>query len=204
MSAANKTGDTYASERLLAFTDAVMAVAITLLVLDLKLPEGLSDDALVVAMQGLSHALWCYVLSFIVIGVLWMAHHNQFSYIRRVDGVLLWLNLFFLMAVALIPFVTSVMSDHRSALPTILYAGVLMIICLLTAAMWWYASRNPELMAPDVPDDLRRAGVIDPLLVAGVFAVSMGVAYTAGTSAGQWTWLLAAAAGPVASRLSRV
>jgi uncharacterized membrane protein len=133
-----------------------------------------------------------------------MAHHNQFSYIRRVDGVLLWLNLFFLMAVALIPFVTSVMSEHRSPLPTILYAGVLMIICLLTAAMWWYASRKSELMPPDVPNDLRRAGLINPLLVAGVFAASMGVAYTAGTAAGQWTWLLAAPAGPLANRLSRI
>ena len=89
----------------IAFTDAVMAVAITLLVLDLKLPEGLSDDDLFAAIPALSHALWCYVLSFIVIGVLWMAHHNQFAHIRRVDGALLWLNLFFLMAVALIPFV---------------------------------------------------------------------------------------------------
>ena len=51
---------------------------------------------------------------------------------------------------------------------------------------------------------MRRAGVIIPLLVAGVFAVSIGVAYAAGTAAGQWTWLLAAAAGPVGHRLSRV
>ncbi|HEY8247670.1 MAG TPA: TMEM175 family protein [Hyphomicrobium sp.] len=77
MNAADKTGDTYASERLIAFTDAVMAVAITLLVLDLKLPEGLSDDALVDAIQGLSHALWCYVLSLIVIGVLWRTTINS-------------------------------------------------------------------------------------------------------------------------------
>ena len=199
-----KPGTRYASERLIAFTDAVMAVAITLLVLDLKLPEGLSDDALFVAIPGLSHALWCYVLSFIVIGVLWMAHHNQFSHIRRVDGVLLWLNLFFLMAVALIPFVTSVMSEHGSRAADHALRGVLMMSCLLSAAMWGYASRQPELMAADVTPVMRRAGVINPLLFAGVFAVSIGVAYVAGSAAGQWTWLLAAAAGPLASRLSRV
>lgn len=204
MSAANQTSRTFKSERLIAFTDAVMAVAITLLVLDLKLPEGLSDADLYVAIAGLSHALWCYVLSFVVIGVLWMAHHNQFAYIRRVDGALLWLNLFFLMAVGLIPFVTSVMSGHRSALPTMLYAAVLTASCTMAAAMWWYASRDPELMPPDVPASLRREGVVSPLLVAGVFAASIGVAYVAGAAAGQWTWLLAIVAGPVADRLSRV
>ncbi len=117
---------------------------------------------------------------------------------------MLWLNLFFLMSVALIPFVTSVLSDHATPLPTMLYASVLMASCTMTAAMWWYASRTPGLMAPDVPADQRRAGLITPLIVAGVFAVSIGVAYWAGSSAGQWTWLLAAAAGPVGDRLSRL
>jgi uncharacterized membrane protein len=204
MSAAQKTPSSYKSERLIAFSDGVMAVAITLLVLDLKLPEGLSDTDLYVAIPALSRALWCYVLSFIVIGLLWMAHHNQFAYIRRVDGVLLWLNLFFLMAVALIPFTTSVMSDHHSALPTMMYATVLMAVALLLAAIWGYACRSPELISDDVTPVMRRQGVIDPLLVSAVFALSIGVAHVYGAGAGQWTWLLAALAGPVASRLSRV
>jgi uncharacterized membrane protein len=204
MSPAKQTPETYRSERVVAFTDAVMAVAITLLVLDLKLPEGIRDAELYSILPGLSHALWCYALSFVVIGILWMVHHNQFHSIPRVDGVMLWLNLFFLMSVALIPFVTSVLSDHATPLPTMLYASVLMASCTMTAAMWWYASRTPGLMSPDVPADQRRAGLITPLIVAGVFAVSIGVAYWAGSSAGQWTWLLAAAAGPVGDRLSRL
>jgi uncharacterized membrane protein len=174
MSLAKQSHETYGSERLVAFTDAVMAVAITLLVLDLKLPEGLRDDQLYSIIPSLAHALWCYALSFVVIGILWMVHHNQFHSIRRVDGVMLWLNLFFLMSVALIPFVTSVLSDHATPLPTMLSA------------------------------DQRRAGLITPLIVAGVFAASIGVAYWAGSSAGQWTWLLAAAAGPIGARLSRL
>lgn len=181
-----------------------MAVAITLLVLDLKLPDGLTDNDLYVAVPNLSHALWCYVLSFVVIGLLWMAHHNQFAHIRRVDGVLMWLNLFFLMAVALIPFTTSVMSDHQTALPTMMYAGVLMVIALLLAGIWGYARSRPALMRAGVHQDMYRQGLINPLLVAAVFALSIGVAYVYGSAAGQWTWLLAAAAGPVAARLSRL
>ncbi len=204
MSLSKQIHETYASERLVAFTDAVMAVAITLLVLDLKLPEGISDENLSAALGGLSHALWCYALSFVVIGVLWMVHHNQFHYIPRVDGVILWLNLFFLMSVGLIPFVTSVLSDHATPLPTMLYAAVLLASSSMTAAMWWYASRKPYLMSPEVSHSQRRAGVITPLIVAGVFGVSIVVAYVAGASAGQWTWLLAAAAGPIGDRLSRL
>jgi uncharacterized membrane protein len=158
MSFAKQSRETFGSERVIAFSDAVMAVAITLLVLDLKLPEGIRDDELYAAIPSLSHALWCYLLSFVVIGVLWMVHHNQFHSIRRVDAVLLWLNLFFLMSVALIPFVTSVLSDHATPLPTMVYAAVLMANCTMTAAMWWYASRTPGLMSPDVPADQRRGG----------------------------------------------
>ena len=112
----------YPSDRLVAFSDAVMAVAITLLVLDLKLPEGVTDAALASVLSSSSHSLWCYVPSFLVIGLLWMAHHNQFSFIVRVDALLMWFNLFFLMTIGLIPFVTSVMSDHATPLPTMLYA----------------------------------------------------------------------------------
>jgi len=137
---------TYAPVRLIAFTDAVMAVAITLLVLDLKLPEGLTDAELPSVLAASSHSVWCYVLSFVVIGLLWMAHHNQFSFIARVDATLLWLNLLFLLTIGLIPFVTSVMSEHGSALPTMLYAGVLMTTCLTLASIWAYARRDPELM----------------------------------------------------------
>jgi len=169
---AHSRNHTLPAERLIAFSDGVMAVAITLLVLDLKLPENLTGDALQAALFSSEHAASCYALSFVVIGILWMAHHFQFSHIRRVDGVLLWLNLFYLMTIGLIPFSTSVMSGHGSPLATMLYA-------------------------------IRREGTLKPLLVAGVFALSIGIAALFGAAAAQWSWLLAIPAGPVASHLSR-
>ncbi len=193
---------TLPAERLIAFSDGVMAVAITLLVLDLKLPENVGADELRAALIGSRHAVSCYVLSFAVIGLLWMAHHFQFSHIRRVDGLILWLNLFYLMSIGLIPFLTSVMSGHGSALATILYAGVLVVTGLLSAAMWWHASRSDELMDKDVPPALRREGTLKPLLVAAVFLLSMAVAALWGPAAGQWSWLLALPAGHVAAWLA--
>ena len=84
--------------------------------------------------------------------------------------MLLWLNLFFLMAVALIPFTISVMSDHQTALPTMMYAAVLMAVALLLAAIWGYACRRRELFSTDVTPVMRRQGAIDLLFVAAVFA----------------------------------
>ncbi|KWT69189.1 protein of unknown function DUF1211 [Hyphomicrobium sulfonivorans] len=202
MATPSETRSQYGSERLITFSDGVMAVAITLLVLDLKLPEAASQGSLAEALPGLASALWCYALSFVVIGVLWMAHHNQFANIPRVDGGLLWLNLIFLMCVVLIPFVTSLLSGHDGALPTICYAAVLTANCVMLALIWWYARRTPGLMAADVSEQDRSMGLLAPLLVAAVFAGSIGVAYAFGPTAGQWTWLLAAGAGWLANRLT--
>lgn len=170
----------------------------------LKLPENLTGDALQAALIDSEHAASCYALSFVVIGILWMAHHYQFSHIRRVDGVMLWLNLFYLMTIGLIPFSTSVMSGHGSAPATMLYAGVLVATCLLSSAMWWHASRHEELTYGNVPQLVRREGTLKPLLVAGVFALSIGIAALFGSAAAQWSWLLALVAGLVADRLSRI
>jgi len=189
----------FRSERMLVFSDAVMAVAITLLVLNLKLPEGVSDAELGTVLLGSLHALGVYALSFVVIGLLWMGHHEQFSYIGRVDAAMLWLNLFFLMTIGLIPFVTSLLSDHGNALATSLYAGVLVITSLLSAAMWWYASRDPQLMPRDVPRAVRREGLVSPLLIGAVFALSILIALTWSATAAQWSWLLLIPAGRAAT-----
>jgi len=191
---------TFKAERMIIFSDAVMAVAITLLVLDLKLPEGVTDAQLPSVLQDSLHALWVYALSFIVIGLLWMGHHEQFSYIHRVDGVMLWLNLFFLMTIGLIPFVTSLLSDHGNALATSLYAGTLVTTSLLSAAMWWYACRDPEL-AGNVTPAVRREGLVNVLLTGAVFAQSILIAVTWSVTVAQWSWLLLIPAGYAASRL---
>lgn len=195
--------DTFKSERLTFFSDGVMAVAITLLVLDLKVPPHLDPSKFQEALAELAQGFWCYVLSFVVIGVLWMAHHRQYTFIKRVDGVLVWLNLFFLMAVALIPFVTSLMSDYSGPFPVALYALVLTASCLLLTFSWWYASDRPGLMDESLSAEQVRTGVLTPLLVAVVFGGSIGIAYAWGATQAQWSWLVAAVAGPLADRISR-
>jgi uncharacterized membrane protein len=189
---------TFKPERMLAFSDAVMAVAITLLVLDLKLPSEVSDADLGGALRAAFPNLAAYGLSFVVIGLLWIGHHQQFSQIRRVDGVLIWLNLF---SIGLIPFVTSLLSEHGDALATSLYAGVLVMTSLLSAAMWWYARSDPELMSPDVPEAARREGLITPLLMGAVFVLSILIAQLWSATAAQWSWLLLIPVGHFARKM---
>ena len=186
---------TFKAERMIMFSDAVMAVAITLLVLDLKLPEGVSDPQLGAALQGSLHSIGVYALSFVVVGMFWMGHHEQYSYIRRVDGTLMWINMVYLLTIGLIPFVTSLLSDHGTSLSTCLYAGVLVATSLLSTLMWWYASRDPQLMPADVSQSVRREGLVSTLLTAAVFTLSIVIAIVWSPVAAQLSWLLLIPAG---------
>jgi uncharacterized membrane protein len=101
------------------------------------------------------------------------------------------------MTIGLIPFVTSLLSDHGTSLSTCLYAGVLVATSLLSTLMWWYASRNPQLMPADVPQSVRREALLSTLLTAAVFALSIVIAIAWSPVAAQLSWLLLILAGQV-------
>lgn len=152
-------------ERLVFFSDAVMAIAITLLVVTLAIPEATEDvgDALLDRWpQMLS-----YVLSFLVIGIFWMAHHRIYKYVRRVDQRLIWLNLLFLMCVAFIPFPTAVLGDHDGSQGAIVfYAAVIGLTGTVLASIWQYLVRADhlnELADPATVRYLTRRSLVTPI-----------------------------------------
>lgn len=109
--------------RLEAFSDGVIAILITIMVLELKIPHGTDWEALV----ALSPIFVSYVLSFIYIGIYWNNHHHLFQIVKQVDGRVLWANLFLLFWLSLVPFVTGWMGENSfAALPVALYGGVLL------------------------------------------------------------------------------
>jgi hypothetical protein len=88
----------FAPERLLAFSDGVFAVVITLLVLDLRLPEtGHDDPAMLEALRSMVPKLLIFAFTFIIVGMGWLGHHRKFSYVHQIDSGLLWLNLIYLL-----------------------------------------------------------------------------------------------------------
>jgi uncharacterized membrane protein len=110
--------------RLEAFSDGVIAIIITIMVLELKVPHG-SDLSM---LRPLLPIFLSYVLSFIYIGIYWNNHHHMLHAARKVNGNILWANLHLLFWLSLVPFVTSWMGEnHFSATPVALYGGVLLM-----------------------------------------------------------------------------
>src|SRR5882724_1325175 len=110
--------------RLEAFSDGVVAIIITIMVLELKVPHG-ADFA---ALRPLLPIFLSYVLSFIYVGIYWNNHHHLFQAAARVNGTILWANLHMLFWLSLIPFVTGwVGENHFNAVPTALYGAVLFL-----------------------------------------------------------------------------
>lgn len=140
--------------RIEALCDGVFAIAMTLMVFGIKVPT----VAIVSTSDGLPEALFAlwpqfvtYAISFVMLGVFWIGHHNQFHYIRRTDRVLLWINISFLMFVTAIPFSTQVLGQYRNQ-PTavIFYAINLILVGFLLYSQWWYATANRHLIDADL------------------------------------------------------
>lgn len=166
-------------ERLVFFSDAVYAIAITLLVIDLRLPPGggeMSSSELAAALWTMWPQFFSYVLSFLVIGSLWVSHHRKFRYINGFDGRLVWINLLTLMVIAFIPFPTSVLAESGNATATILYAGTIVAASLLAVLLWWHATTR-GFVRSSIPPAVRRGGFVGPLLPALVFGVSILIAF---------------------------
>jgi uncharacterized membrane protein len=167
-------------ERLLFFSDAVFAIAITLLALELRLPslEGSwTNDQLLQALLAIWPKYFSYALSFFVIGAFWMGHHRKFRFILRYDTNLILLNIFLLMWVAFIPFPTAIIGENENRTAVIFYALVMAIAGLLNVALWVYASHNNRLIEPGLTPQQRRRETIRALVVPCVFLLSMGLAF---------------------------
>jgi len=162
--------DERGTSRLESFSDGVMAVAITLLVLDLHVPN---------VQAGLFGALlrqWPtylgYVTSFLVIGILWLHHHHIFTYIKRTDHVALFLNLLLLLCVVLMPFVTALLTRYlnqpEEKTAALMYSGTFLLTTILFNVLWGYATRHQRLLRSEcdqlVIRKLTRRYLIAPLL----------------------------------------
>jgi uncharacterized membrane protein len=136
--------------RLEAFSDGVLAIIITIMVLELKVPHGATLAALV----PLWPTLLCYLLSFVYIGIYWNNHHHLWHAAEHVTGGVLWANLHLLFWLSVVPFVTSWMGEnHFAAVPVAVYGVV-----LLGAAIAYYLMTR-VLLASHPPDSLLARGL---------------------------------------------
>ncbi len=153
--------------RIEAFADAVFAIAITLLVIEIRLPphqEVLRIGGVGPALLQLWPSYVGYAISFIVIGIMWANHHNLMKLVNRIDHGFITLTLLLLMCVAFLPFPTAVMADHLAdpdaherAVAVAFYCGCFTVTALFYFLMWWHAARNRRLIASHVSDEAVRA-----------------------------------------------
>jgi uncharacterized membrane protein len=177
-------------ERLTAFTDGVLAIVITIMVLELKVPH----DTSLAALAGVWPVFLSYVLSFIYVAIYWNNHHHFFQLVPRIGGGVLWANIHLLFWLSLTPFATAWMGEnHFAPLPTALYGFVLAMCALAWALMQGVILR---MQGPDSP--LRHAigrdlkGRVSPFLyVAGIgssfFTPLVGLAFYAAVA---FMWLI--------------
>lgn len=133
-------------ERIVFFSDAVFAIAITLLIIEIKVPNldhAASDREFAIALVRLIPSFVGYFFSFLVIGAYWVGHHKIYGHIVDWNYGLVWRNVFFLMAIAFMPFTTAFFSEYVTRLvPIVLYASAFTLAGALEILLWRYAIRN--------------------------------------------------------------
>jgi uncharacterized membrane protein len=171
--------------RLEAFSDGVLAIIITIMVLEMKVPH----ETDMTALRPLLPVFLSYVLSFIYLGIYWNNHHHMLHVTERVSGGVLWANLHLLFWLSLVPFVTGWMGENSfEPVPTALYGGVL----LMAAIAYWILQRmilteqgEGSLLAEALGDDFK--GKLSPVL----YIIAIALAFS-------WPWMACAIYGVVA------
>ncbi len=149
--------------RIEAFSDGVIAIAITLLVLEIKVPHDLPEGT---SLNSALFKQWpsylAFVTSFITILVMWINHHRLFIHIHRSDTLLLFFNGLLLMGISIVPFTTSLVAEYLqkpdSEIVAVIYSGGFVLIAIFFNLLWRYASYKNRLLAPNA--DMRAVNAI--------------------------------------------
>jgi uncharacterized membrane protein len=189
-------------DRVGAFSDGVFAIAITLLVLNVEVPDVPGSD-LGSALSDLSDDLFTYAIGFAVMGLFWYGHHKLFAALGRTSGRLVLANMLLLALIALMPFTTGVLGRYDESLAVALYAANVGLAMLVDGLMTAIAGAD-DLYAEktSAPAGLWEtlAGAVARSLI---FFLSIPVAYGVSPSAAQWCWILLAVMAVVDGRRRR-
>jgi uncharacterized membrane protein len=169
------------NERINALNDGVFAIVITLLVLELKVPEippNLVATELPHALQEAVPKVLSHIISFVVLGIYWVGQHNMFLHIKRHNRILLWLDIFFLLCVASMPFPTGLIVQYgQEQIAVVIYAGTLIITGLALDLIWWYASHNHRLVDKNIDPKLVTFVHQRTLLAPVIYLVAIGLSF---------------------------
>jgi len=165
-------------ERLILFSDAVFAIAITLLVIEIKIPEierkELSEQKILDALVHLIPKFIGFLISFLIIGQYWTVHHRLFGYVINFNNQLLWLNMLFLLAIVLMPFSTGFYSEYAGMpviTPVIFYTCNIAALGIVNFFMWRYLSNPRHGLTEHLSPALARYASLRAITVPIVFII---------------------------------
>jgi uncharacterized membrane protein len=170
---------TMAATRLEALGDGVFSVAMTILVIELRLPsvQGNSWNELMHALYEIKQEIFCYLISFVILGIMWYGHRMVFEYISKTNRYFIFLGVLFYMVVCLVPFSTRFLAANTFRWYAILMYGLNLSMCNLALYWQWiYGIHRPSLHARELPDEVRNEArklfLISPVMysVAIVFS----------------------------------
>ncbi len=165
-------------DRVNSFSDAVFAVAITLLILTIVVPEVSDIGQLPQELMDMWPKFLGFLISFVIIGAFWMNHHGMFAYLRRSTAGLLRINLLLLMFIVILPFSTDLMSEYGDSVTAVVfYHANMAAVPLCMSLLWWYASYYRGLVDDSVSPALRRHLLLVYTFMALVFCISLAITF---------------------------
>lgn len=170
-----------ASGRLEALGDGIFSVAMTLLAIELGTPllKGDSWQDFLAAFSHLKGEFFCYVVSFIILGIMWFGHRMMFEYIGRTNRYFIFLGVLFYMVVCLVPFSTKFLASS-GAWQSIMVYGINLSLCNLSLyAQWSYGIRKPSLIHKELPAEVRKEAKVLFLLSPVVYSIAIGISFFA-------------------------
>ena len=163
--------------RLLAPSDGVFAIVLTLLVLEIHVPDLGAGQRLTDALAEIRPSFVAFVISFVVVAIAWAGHRDLFVHIRLTDRNLVWLNLLYLIPLSLLPFGAALLSRYdREPVALSLYGVLLLAIALTRLWVWLYATGRPHLMFEPIDPRSRRLGMLVAAVPAALYLVALLIA----------------------------
>jgi len=198
----SKGGSGLSVHRSEALTDGIYAVAMTLLVIELKLPEH-GADGLAHALVHLLPKVLAWVISFFVLAIFWFGHHRAFSYVRRADGKLVALTVVQLAFVSLMPFSSALVGEHgRDLLSQIIYSLNMFALAVAALLTWSHIHFHPETALMAIPAPIYRGARIRLLGLMLISVVAVAISWVLPT-AGNMAFMLMAVLMPLSRRAER-
>ena len=174
----HEVGDSISRDRIITLTDAVLAIVMTLLVLEIVVPQ-LSHSEVATELPKrlleLWSDVWSYAISFIILGFFWIGHDDQFHYIKRANKTLLWITIFYLLFIGLIPFSTALIGEYGDQQISVIIYGINITIVLVWANLQWkYATKEHHLVDGDL--DPKFITIMSRRMIVGLILYLIAIA----------------------------